>query len=35
MTLPDGRTITPDKVLGPARAGRKIVIAGDGGLQSR
>jgi ribonuclease Z len=31
VTLPDGRTITPDKVLGPARAGRKIVIAGDGG----
>jgi ribonuclease Z len=31
VTLPDGRTITPDKVLGPARAGRKIVVAGDGG----
>ena len=31
VTLADGQTITPDKVLGPARAGRKIVIAGDGG----
>src|SRR5687768_6841465 len=31
VTLPDGRTITPDKVLGTARPGRKVVIAGDGG----
>ena len=29
VTLPDGRTITPDSVLGPARAGRTIVLAGD------
>jgi ribonuclease Z len=29
VTLPDGRVITPDAVLGPARAGRKIVLAGD------
>jgi ribonuclease Z len=31
VTLADGTTVTPDKVLGPARAGRKVVIAGDGG----
>ncbi len=31
ITLPDGQTITPDKVLGAARSGRKVVIAGDGG----
>jgi ribonuclease Z len=31
VTLPDGETITPDKVLGAARPGRKVVIAGDGG----
>jgi ribonuclease Z len=31
VTLPDGRTITPGAVLGPARAGRKVVVAGDGG----
>ncbi len=31
VTLPDGRTITPDTVLGPARPGRKVVLAGDGG----
>jgi ribonuclease Z len=30
VTLADGTTITPDNVLGPARAGRKVVIAGDG-----
>jgi ribonuclease Z len=29
VTLPDGRTITPDAVLGPARPGRKLVISGD------
>jgi ribonuclease Z len=31
VTLVDGTTIIPDKVLGPARPGRKVVIAGDGG----
>lgn len=31
VTLADGATITPDKVLGPARPGRKVVISGDGG----
>jgi ribonuclease Z len=31
VTLADGRTITPDSVLGPARPGRKVAIAGDGG----
>ena len=31
VTLADGQTITPDKVLGAARPGRKVVIAGDGG----
>jgi ribonuclease Z len=31
VTLPDGQTITPDRVLGSARPGRKVVIAGDGG----
>jgi ribonuclease Z len=29
VTLADGRTITPDAVLGPARPGRKLVLAGD------
>jgi ribonuclease Z len=29
ITLPDGRVITPDVVLGPARPGRKIVLTGD------
>ena len=29
VTLGDGRVITPDAVLGPARPGRKIVLAGD------
>ena len=31
VTLASGETITPDKVLGAARPGRKVVIAGDGG----
>jgi ribonuclease Z len=29
VTLPDGRVITPDTVLGPARPGRKVVLAAD------
>jgi ribonuclease Z len=29
VTLSDGRTITPDAVLGPPRPGRRLVIAGD------
>jgi ribonuclease Z len=29
ITLADGRVITPDAVLGPARPGRKVVLAGD------
>ena len=29
VTLDDGRVITPDMVLGPARRGRKIVYTGD------
>jgi ribonuclease Z len=29
LTLPDGKVITPDAVLGPARPGRKLVLAGD------
>jgi len=29
VTLPDGRTITPDSVLGPPRPGRTVVITGD------
>jgi ribonuclease Z len=30
VTLPDGRAVSPEDVLGPARAGRKVVLAGDG-----
>ena len=30
VTLPSGETITPDKVLGLARPGRKVFVAGDG-----
>jgi ribonuclease Z len=29
VTLDDGRVITPDEVLGPPRAGRKVVLSGD------
>ena len=29
ITLKNGKKITPEKVLGPARTGRKIVISGD------
>jgi len=29
VTLPDGRDVTPDQVLGPARPGRKLVLSGD------
>ncbi len=29
VTLPDGRTITPDAVVGEARPGRKVALAGD------
>jgi ribonuclease Z len=29
VTLPDGRTVTPAEVLGPPRAGRRLVLSGD------
>jgi ribonuclease Z len=29
VTLADGRTVAPDAVLGPPRAGRKVVLSGD------
>jgi ribonuclease Z len=29
VTLPGGRVITPEQVLGPARPGRKVVLTGD------
>ena len=29
VTLIDGRVVAPDDVLGPARAGRKVVLSGD------
>jgi ribonuclease Z len=31
ITLPDGKRITPDEVLGPLRKGAKLVIVGDAG----
>jgi ribonuclease Z len=31
VTLPDGRTIQPDEVLGPSRPGTKFVFVGDAG----
>lgn len=29
VTLPDGRTITPESLVGPPRAGRRVVVTGD------
>src|SRR5512132_4072331 len=29
VTLADGRTVAPEQVLGPPRAGRKVVVTGD------
>ncbi len=31
VTLPDGRALTPDVVLGPARPGRTVIYSGDTG----
>jgi ribonuclease Z len=30
ITVPGGRVVSPAEVLGPARAGRRVVLAGDG-----
>jgi ribonuclease Z len=30
VVLADGRAVAPDEVIGPARPGRKVVLAGDG-----
>ncbi len=35
VTLPDGRVITPDSVVGEPRPGRKVVIAGDSAPSAR
>ncbi len=29
VTLPDGRVVKPDAIVGPARAGRRVVLSGD------
>ena len=29
VTLPDGRTVSPDTIVGPRRPGRKLVLSGD------
>ncbi len=31
LTLPDGRRVTPDEVLGPLERGAKLVVVGDAG----
>jgi ribonuclease Z len=29
VTLPDGRTVAPDQLVGPARPGRRVTLSGD------